>query len=697
MNISLSTDFHPAFILLCLLLGAVYAFLLYRRDSHLESTSRWLRRILFSLRFIAVSVIAFLLLNPLLDLISRDVEKPVLVIAQDNSSSILLNRDSAFYKNEYAVKLQKLADELSSKYEVRLLSFGSDVRDSLQFRYNDKLTDIAELFTDLKNRYENRNLGGIILATDGIYNRGPDPAWAADKLKVPLYTIAMGDTNVRRDIAVPSVAYNQFVFPGNKFTIEPFITAKKCKGEVAKISVTKGNQVVYSQNIPITSDDFTANIPVTLQADQPGTIHLHIAIASLPGEVTTANNHADIFIEVIDDRQKILILYSSPHPDIAAIQQTIARNPAFTADLMEAKQFSGDINAYNLVILHQVPGVNASDNNVINTLRKSNVPALFILGSKSDISRFNLMNAGMSLDYNKKTKWNEALSTYDERFSLFTLSDYAIRSLEKFPPLISFYGTYRTSPNATVFLYQKIGSVTTRDPLILFSTQGDRRSGVIAGEGIWRWRLFDYMEHQNQDAFNESLDKMIQYLSIRIDKSRFRVTCKNRFTENDNIVFDAELYNDSYELVNQPEVKMDVFNNEGKRFPFGFGRTSNAYRIDAGRLPVGQYRFSAQTTFGGKSFSKQGEFIVTPIIAEAMNTVADHQLLNRIAKSHDAKMFYPQNLDQLLKDILAREDIKSVSYERKKVVDIISLKWIFFVLLALFAFEWFIRKRNGAY
>ena len=35
-----------------------------------------------------------------------------------------------------------------------------------------KLTDISSVFTTIFNQYINRNIGGIVLATDGIYNTG---------------------------------------------------------------------------------------------------------------------------------------------------------------------------------------------------------------------------------------------------------------------------------------------------------------------------------------------------------------------------------------------------------------------------------------------------------------------------------------------------------------------------------------------
>jgi hypothetical protein len=54
-------------------------------------------------------------------------------------------------------------------------------------------------------------------------------------------------------------------------------------------------------------------------------------------------------------------------------------------------------------------------------------------------------------------------------------------------------------------------------------------------------------------------------------------------------------------------------------------------------------------------------------------------------------------MEQLADRIRKREDIKPVIYNPKKLVDLVEMKWIFFVLLFLLSLEWFMRKRNGAY
>jgi hypothetical protein len=60
-------------------------------------------------------------------------------------------------------------------------------------------------------------------------------------------------------------------------------------------------------------------------------------------------------------------------------------------------------------------------------------------------------------------------------------------------------------------------------------------------------------------------------------------------------------------------------------------------------------------------------------------------------------MFYPKEMEKLEKKILEREDIRPVFYTTKRFTDLAGNVWLFLIILALLAGEWFMRKRSGAY
>lgn len=142
-------------------------------------------------------------------------------------------------------------------------------------------------------------------------------------------------------------------------------------------------------------------------------------------------------------------------------------------------------------------------------------------------------------------------ATFAPNFAAFTIDGRVVSELPKFSPALSPFGTFSAQPGAQVLLYQRIGKIDTKFPLLAVGDVNGTRTGVFLGEGIWKWRLFDFLQHENHDIFDELFGKTVQYLSLKEDKRKFRVTLdKNIYAEkNAPVQFAAELYNDNFELV----------------------------------------------------------------------------------------------------------------------------------------------------
>jgi hypothetical protein len=262
--------------------------------------------------------------------------------------------------------------------------------------------------------------------------------------------------------------------------------------------------------------------------------------------------------------------------------------------------------------------------------------------------------------------------------------------------LLAPFGSYGIKGNSSVLLDQQVGKVVTNMPLMIFGENAPNKIAILAGEGIWRWRLEEFQESGTHDAVNELVSKTLQYLSVTDDKRKFRAyAAKNSFDENERIILNAELYNDAYELINTPDVRLSLKNNAGKNYSYIFTKTENAYVLDAGILPAGEYQFTANTQLGNTKHSSSGQFIISGETAELRQTTANHQLLYSLAGQSGGKMIFPDQVNQLPELIKANENIKSISFENRKYEELLEVKLIFFLILGLLCAEWFLRKRNG--
>ncbi len=692
VNINIITDYPLWFSIFCVLLGGIYAVVLYRKEEKFNEIAPWLVKLMAGFRFLLVTILAFLLLSPFVKTLFNKEEKPVIVIAQDNSSSILLNKDSAFYQTQYLEKLKALKTSLEEKYEVKNYTFGEDLGEGDEINFSKKVTDLSNVFDEISNKYYNRNVGALILASDGIFNQGSNPVFNSG-IEFPIYTVALGDTSIQKDIVLKEAIHNKITFLGNQFPIEISAEALQCFGSNTKLSVTHNGKQLFAKEYDFNTERFVMNENVLLKAEKVGVQHYQISLSTIEGEVSTINNVKNVYIEVLDGRQNILILANAPHPDVKALKLSIESNENYKVTNQLMSDFDGNTDAYSLVVVHQFPN---SVNPSLQKVLASNVSVLYVLGNQSNIAKYNSLNIGLNIA-KSSNRFNEILPAVADNFPLFTLTENTVKNINIMPPVIGLFGDYQLKTNGYVLLNQKIGSVQTEHPLMVFFQDNDKKSAVLAAEGIWRWRMQDFLKNKNNDAFNEFINKTVQFLSVKEDKSKFRIITKYNYYENEVIQFNAELYNDSYELVNDPEITIELTKEDGGKYDFVFNRTSTSYMLNAGLLPAGFYNYTANVKFGTKDYTETGKFQIKQLLLEANNTIANHQLLQNITEKFGGKLFMPKQTEELAEAINSNEDIASIIYEENDLKELISLKWIFFVLLALLSLEWFLRKRNGAY
>ncbi len=697
MRISILTEYPLWLIVFCIGLAFLYSYLLYRKDKHFIDLSIWKLRTMSLFRFISVFFISFLLLSPLIKSLYRYIEKPIIIFAQDNSESITINKDSLFYKNEYKNQIKHLINNLSDEYEIRTYTFGENLKKGLNFNFNHKQTDYSELFKELKNKYFNRNVGALIVASDGIYNKGTNPVYSTYDVNFPIYSIALGDTNVQKDIILSQVKYNKIAFLANKFPIQVFVDVRELKEINTQLNIYNNNQVVFSKQINVNDNLFSEIVNIELEATQTGIQHYKIRLTPNNQEISIINNSKDIVIDVIDSKQKILLLANSPHPDIGAIKSALELNLNYEVKFYLINKFSKSIRDYNLVILHQLPSLTNTVTTLLSDIFKNEIPVLFVLGSQSSLKIINNLQTGLQIKQTKHS-FDESLPLFNKQFSLFEVHNEMQEFITKLPPLISPFGEYKMNASSNILFYQKIKNIPTNKPLIFFNPAiADNKIGFITGEGVWRWRLNNFLQHSNNELFNELINKIVQYLALKVSKDNFIINTKKVFNENEPVSFEAEVYNESYELINSPEVSIEIYNPENNKFPFVFDKTMAAYRLNAGIFPVGDYSYKASVKIGDKEFNKTGKFTVISVNIEAQNTIANHQLLYQLSSNNQGEIFYPAQLDDLIEDLKNNKDIVPIAYSEKKLMELINLKWLFFLLLALISAEWFFRKFFGSY
>ncbi|NBB19145.1 VWA domain-containing protein [Runella sp. CRIBMP] len=683
----------PWYIGFCLLLGAAYAFFLYQPK---PVWSKLLNTGLAILRGALVSIIAFLLLNPLLRSIQTLVDKPKVVIAIDNSESMA--NDGPKTLSALATLREALADE---GLEVAVQTLNSEnYQDELpKLKFDRTTTNLSDLLNNAKTNYEGRNLTDVVLLTDGISNQGLAPTYGNFPFRI--HSIGVGDTLPKRDVSIKAVSANKIAYLGNQFPIQADIVASGFQGQTATVSLRQNGSTISTQRIAFGQKEDFKQVTFQTSSTQKGVQHYTLDIEPLKGEFTTRNNHRDVYIDIIDGKEKVLMLALATHPDIKAIRTILEKNLNYEVDVKifgvnpAAETFPE--KKYDLIILHQLPDLfNIGGDIVQRYLQRDNTPVFFILGSQSNTSKVSQLNSAVTVVSNPG-QIDKVSGRFNPNFKLLNLDADKLSILEKMPPLTVPFGEYRLMPGSETILFQNVGNLRTNKPLLILNTGGARKSAVLAGEGIWQWRLEEYALTDKQEAVDELLQKVIQLISVKEDKRKFRVyPLANEYNVGDKVTFETEVYNDIYEKIYGQSIRLEITDEKGKVQPYTYTNGEGNSRFELSGLRQGVHQFKATTSLNNKIESVTGQFIVRDLALESLTNTADYGMLRALAQQSGGQFVKANQIEQL-KDYLLKNKAVDRLDSTEDLSELIQNKWLFFLLLFLATLEWGTRKYQGSY
>lgn len=686
----------PWLVIPALLLAAALSLFLYRyRSAELELLGPRLKWIFTTLRFICLFILLLLLLEPLIKSILTKVEKPIVLIVMDQSESMVMAKDSAAIRNGLRPALEKLTKELGDDFQVELSGFDDDYDAKINFDFKGQVSNLGKTTASLASAYASANLGAIVLVSDGIINRGESPIYNLNQIKAPIYTVATGDTSIRVDAAITGLTINRTAFKGNEFPVTAGVKASKLKGRSGKVEILKAGRVVGSQAFSINTENFGKEFNFTLKADQAGLQSYTVAVTTFEGELITKNNSRSFFIDVIENREKIALVYSHMHPDVGALARAIESIENYELVVKEAQTIVGNLGEYSLIIYHQTGAIDVSQRKIFETIKSLAKPMWLFIGPNSDWVFLN--QAGLGIKLNGAQGQTQVQARLNSTFQLFSSDVLSQKELYDFPPVSVPFGELSCSPSITPIYYQQLDRIITQVPLLAFNQSAGGRKGFFFGEGIWRWRMAAFADGQSPANFDALISRSIQFLTAEGNKKQLLVNSEKFYEESDDFTIGAELYNAAGQFVPAEEILFELTYNDSVKYNYAFNKGASGYDLGFSRLSSGSYTYKASCTYAGKKLTESGRFIVESSQLEAASTTADHNLLFQIASGSGGKLIYQQQMGELPKLIRENPIVKPISYSSTAVFDAIKLKWICFLVIALLAAEWYMRKRNGLY
>lgn len=668
-------EYSGWWVLLIILIAAGLSIFLYtKKNVPWNKTQNWL---LGTLRFLAIFFLLLLFLSPSIRKITNRVEKPIIAIALDNSQSVVARISS---EKEVWDKIDFLEQELQDE-DIEVSTY--QISDSLAFVA--ETSDLSALVKKVDDKMDDKNFVGMVLATDGIFNRGSSPLYK--NYIVPVFTLGLGDTIPPKDLSISRTLYNKVTYKDNETPIRLEITQDGYDNEQVKVQLRENGELINEQTIRLRNS--IQEIEFIVQSKKEGLRHLVASISSMAGESTLENNRSNVFMEVIDGRQKVLIVANSPHPDIKAIRSTLEETGNYQTEVYIPEiQNEKPNEIFDVVIYH---GAFTSG---INYTPKEKPGIWYIMSNESSITSVNKTLPYLNIE-RRGSQPDKVVGSFNQNFSKFKIED--VSAFEEYPPVEVPFGEYKMSGPVEVLMYQKLGSIKTQKPLMAIFDDGTQKSAVLLGQNIWKWKLQEAAIHGNAAQFKNLITKTVQFLSVKNDKKQFRFDVrKNNFSDSEPVLFDTEVYNDIYERIYENDISITISSEDGNTQDFNFIDSEYNSTFRSPGFSPGIYKYAAQVQVGDKNLTDRGEFSIQNINPEYLNLTANHRLLKNLAKKTGGKYVHSAEVEKLVEEIKNR-DYKSVIKSEEELIPIYKAWWWYLIIFMLFSSEWFLRKFWGGY
>jgi hypothetical protein len=571
---------------------------------------------------------------------------------------------------------------------------GTDQASINQIEYEATTTDLNNILHKIENEFENMNITGVLLISDGIYNHGSSPIYS--NFSFPIYTLGIGDTTEKEDIIIKSLNHNKIVYQGNKFRMQAEVYNKGFSGKTVMLSLRNKGKTLESKYLDILTDKGIQTVEFEIEAAESGMQRFEIILNPLASEFSIENNTLNAYVEVVEGKEKILLLAQAPHPDIKVLKSIIEKNNNYEIEIGIPGFGKMISDKYDLAILHQLPDNGNTYNDDIERLISNAIPVLYVLGSGTNLNKFNILNNTLNIKPLRNQSDNVFVSL-NVKFGLFNINEATKNIVNELPPAIVPFGEYSLKGESEIIFYQRIGKITTDKPLLIIHNGHTNKEAVLVGEGLWKWRLNEYFHSGNFDGIDDLINKIIQYLSAKEDRRKFKVyPVRNENWDNEAVIFENEIYNDIYEKIYDQKIDLTLIDEEENSYEYSYiiSKVNSQFKISG--LNPGVYQYIARTILDDEIKTVEGTFSIKKLLVEISNLKADFNMLRELSRRSSGTFYTISNIDDLADDIRSSE-VHSLIHSSESYSAIINLKWIFFLILLLITLEWGLRKYLGGY
>lgn len=683
---NMSLDFQYPGVFLVLVLILIY-FVVKWYYSYREDVLTKKEQIIFSIfKMIGLSLIAFLLFDPVLTIYSFKEENAQHLFLVDNSASMVLNDSLS------PGIINKFIRENSDNDNFEIAVFGDSsytYQDDSELKFTDCFSDLAEIVKKKKYKYGilKKDFRSINIISDGFINRGDD--FRNYSFNTPVNCIYTGKVPHTKDLSILEIKYKDEITAKDENNFEVLVKyeGEKIPSEKFVLKVSQNGRLLKKVQSNIPASGSQKRLKFTLAGSKGDVRRLQFSISGVKNETNNFNNSKTVFQRVIDSRSKILILNGAPSFDLRFLSEFLRENDIAFDLSLNGNNLDLKKSNYDLLILLSFPSVNTKFTEEIKELWDKTTSKLVFINSDTDINKLASLGAGV--DSLSRKDWRKGtLADYKEgQGSYVYMFDNEIISLENLPEI-----EFNPSLVIDKEKYFPLADVVYRQhsyTSVWQSNSVDNKVVLANIDSFWKL-IFSVKGVDDDSNFSKFLLNLIDYLIIDSSGTRLTVkSIKNEYYAGDAIVFAGNVFDTNFKVLKQEKVKVKILENGAETYLEG---DKGEYRGRVNITNPGIYSYTVVVEReDGVFLQKKGRFKILENDLENLRLGVNKALLSGISKKNKGRMVPLDSLDYLLQNLdLSPEIIE----ENRKIYPVRSM--VYFILLILFlTIEWVYRKMKG--
>jgi len=331
---------RPTLVLVCLAAGlavAVSGLSLWRESRRRRAVA------LFVLRLLAVGACLLVALQPSVELGQVSLlPNHVAVLVDASRSMSVAPPDHGPSRAQRAAQIVAEAAPLFSQWEqaghrVEIYSFGETLAtatpESLRASPQGEATRMGEALSELRGRLAGRDVGGVILISDGIDTgriaRGPldgETRLALQALDAPVHTVSVGEHELR-DLSVAAVLTDDFAFVRTPIKLEAVLRHTGYSDRQVEVSLAREGRLLDAKAVVLHGESGQEKVSFDYTPMEPGNFVFEVKTPVLAGEALDSNNSQVFTMKVIRDRVRVLHVCGRPSWDERFLRSILRLNP----------------------------------------------------------------------------------------------------------------------------------------------------------------------------------------------------------------------------------------------------------------------------------------------------------------------------------------------------------------------------------